>query len=615
MSEINENDFDFNVDEPKASMSNEGENKYESYRPKKKRKVSNLSLIFIIIEIGFIGITFILTLRKAISIVINKNPIQNEISYKKELTTNDKTGKANYEKKEVKNDEDYEKNLGEKVDQKDKKKKHQHHHKSNDKGDKDNNNNISNDGQNITQSTNNTQNQTSAQNITNNQNQTQVQNITNIQNQTQVQNITNIQNQTQVQNITNTQNQTLAQNITNTQNQTLVQNITNTQNQTLVQNITNTQNQTLAQNITNIQNQTLAQNITNTQNQTLAQNITNIQNQTLVQNITNTQNQTLAQNITNIQNQTQVQNITNNQQQNIVNDNNVIKGVNQEIQSKNQSTPNIRICLCTHGKKENNYLKEFVEYYINMGVDRIYIYNRNAQGGEETLFNTTPLKEFMESDKVRLEDWRGKGSLILDMMNHCYANHYGHYDWILFYEPDEFIHLNGINNIKTFLVDPKFEQCKKIYLNWVIHTDNDLYHYEDKPVQLRFPKILPKPQDPNNTDFNVVKSIFRGKQENIKIDCLYRLNKMEDGCNGYGKIAKMKSYKMIEPDYDNFYIDHYFSKSVDEFIENIDKEDLDNNDIRFKNDLENYFKINNMTNDKIKYIEEKTKLDLSKYKK
>ena len=555
MSEINENDFDFNVDEPKASMSNEGENKYESYRPKKKRKVSNLSLIFIIIEIGFIGITFILTLRKAISIVINKNPIQNEISYKKELTTNDKTGKANYEKKEVKNDEDYEKNLGEKVDQKDKKKKHHHHHKSNDKGDKDNNNNISNDGQNITQSTNNTQNQTSAQNITNNQNQTQVQNIT------------NIQNQTQVQNITNTQNQTLAQNITNTQNQTLVQNITNTQNQTLVQNITNTQNQTLAQNITNIQNQT------------------------------------------------QVQNITNNQQQNIVNDNNVIKGVNQEIQSKNQSTPNIRICLCTHGKKENNYLKEFVEYYINMGVDRIYIYNRNAKGGEETLFNTTPLKEFMESDKVRLEDWRGKGSLILDMMNHCYANHYGHYDWILFYEPDEFIHLNGINNIKTFLVDPKFEQCKKIYLNWVIHTDNDLYHYEDKPVQLRFPKILPKPQDPNNTDFNVVKSIFRGKQENIKIDCLYRLNKMEDGCNGYGKIAKMKSYKMIEPDYDNFYIDHYFSKSVDEFIENIDKEDLDNNDIRFKNDLENYFKINNMTNDKIKYIEEKTKLDLSKYKK
>ena len=555
MSEINENDFDFNVDEPKASMSNEGENKYESYRPKKKRKVSNLSLIFIIIEIGFIGITFILTLRKAISIVINKNPIQNEISYKKELTTNDKTGKANYAKKEVKNDEDYEKNLGEKVDQKDKKKKHIHHHKSNDKGDKDNNNNISNDGQNITQSTNNTQNQTSAQNIT------------------------------------------------------------NTQNQTLVQNITNTQNQTLAQNITNIQNQTLAQNITNTQNQTLAQNITNIQNQTLVQNITNTQNQTLAQNITNIQNQTQVQNITNNQQQNIVNDNNVIKGVNQEIQSKNQSTPNIRICLCTHGKKENNYLKEFVEYYINMGVDRIYIYNRNAQGGEETLFNTTPLKEFMESDKVRLEDWRGKGSLILDMMNHCYANHYGHYDWILFYEPDEFIHLNGINNIKTFLVDPKFEQCKKIYLNWVIHTDNDLYHYEDKPVQLRFPKILPKPQDPNNTDFNVVKSIFRGKQENIKIDCLYRLNKMEDGCNGYGKIAKMKSYKMIEPDYDNFYIDHYFSKSVDEFIENIDKEDLENNDIRFKNDLENYFKINNMTNDKIKYIEEKTKLDLSKYKK
>ena len=43
---------------------------------------------------------------------------------------------------------------------------------------------------------------------------------------------------------------------------------------------------------------------------------------------------------------------------------------------------NINICICTIGKNENLYAKEFVEYYYNLGIDKIFIYDNNDIEGE-----------------------------------------------------------------------------------------------------------------------------------------------------------------------------------------------------------------------------------------
>ena len=44
---------------------------------------------------------------------------------------------------------------------------------------------------------------------------------------------------------------------------------------------------------------------------------------------------------------------------------------------------NTKVCLCTNGKKENLYAREFVQHYINYGVDKIFIYDNNEQNGEK----------------------------------------------------------------------------------------------------------------------------------------------------------------------------------------------------------------------------------------
>ena len=43
----------------------------------------------------------------------------------------------------------------------------------------------------------------------------------------------------------------------------------------------------------------------------------------------------------------------------------------------------IKIALCTIGKKENLYVKEFVDYYIKLGIDHIFIYDDNSPNTEK----------------------------------------------------------------------------------------------------------------------------------------------------------------------------------------------------------------------------------------
>ena len=63
------------------------------------------------------------------------------------------------------------------------------------------------------------------------------------------------------------------------------------------------------------------------------------------------------------------------------------------------------------------------------------------------------------------------------MFQECYEKNYKIYDWLLFFDIDEYIHLENHQNIKYFLINKKFDKCQSIYLNWIIHTDNNLIYY------------------------------------------------------------------------------------------------------------------------------------------
>ena len=47
-----------------------------------------------------------------------------------------------------------------------------------------------------------------------------------------------------------------------------------------------------------------------------------------------------------------------------------------------QKAKYINICICTFVKNQNLYLTEFIEYYLRIGINKIYLYDNNDESGE-----------------------------------------------------------------------------------------------------------------------------------------------------------------------------------------------------------------------------------------
>ena len=94
--------------------------------------------------------------------------------------------------------------------------------------------------------------------------------------------------------------------------------------------------------------------------------------------------------------------------------------------------------------------------------------------------------KYVDNSFVEIIDWRGvKGtSTYYGIMDSCYQTYHDQYDWLLFYELDEFLYLKNYKNIKSFLINKVFDKCESIQLNWVHMSDNNQIFYENKPLYI-----------------------------------------------------------------------------------------------------------------------------------
>ena len=269
------------------------------------------------------------------------------------------------------------------------------------------------------------------------------------------------------------------------------------------------------------------------------------------------------------------------------------------------------ICLCTSGKLENRYIREYVMHYEKYGVDKIFLYDNNDINGER--FETV-IGDFVEKGFVEINNWRGKKQVGIEIMNDCYRNNFNKYDWLIFYDLDEFIHLSNYTNIKIFLNEEKFDKCNIIYLNLICHTDNNLLFYENKSLSERFPEKTPISKFLGN--HLEIKCIMRGHIPGITIYSVHGCNydRKYNNCNGFGNLYKHINIWATENDYKYYYIDHYYSKSTEEFINKINRGDALFKDPRyiFKR-IAKYFGQSKFTEEKRQMIENRTGLNLSRF--
>ena len=268
------------------------------------------------------------------------------------------------------------------------------------------------------------------------------------------------------------------------------------------------------------------------------------------------------------------------------------------------------ICLCTIGKNENRYIREFVEYYYSLGINKIIIYDNNDLNGER--FEDI-IKDFIKNKFVDIIDIRGFSSMQIPIYNYCYQKNKGIYDWIGFLDFDEYLFIKNISNVDYYFYNKTFKKCQLIFFNWLVFNDNDLIKYDNRKLQDRFN---------TSTIFFQGKSFVRGGFNDLLIPStmIPGIN-IHYFCNSKGNRIYPTSFvpdlKEIEP---IAYIRHYYTKTVEEFCLKINKGNAHFHKNHFeyvdilKSRIKLFFWFNKVTQTKIQKLEKCSNIDLSEFK-
>lgn len=221
------------------------------------------------------------------------------------------------------------------------------------------------------------------------------------------------------------------------------------------------------------------------------------------------------------------------------------------------------VAICVIARMEHDYLFEFVEHYIGLGVKKIFIYD-NGRGDE-------PVPQITRA-QVEVINWRDREAGQNAAYNDCYQKHGYDYGWIGFLDADEFVRMSDRHkDIATYLKDVG-GHADVVLLNWRIMTDSGLIHKDARPVQQRFTEpMLPLDKRVKFTDIpenDHVKAFVRGGIERLKFaDTPHCPTKPADmiAVNSNGERAKLSAFTPFQHRY--AWIDHYHTKTAEEFLD------------------------------------------------
>lgn len=268
----------------------------------------------------------------------------------------------------------------------------------------------------------------------------------------------------------------------------------------------------------------------------------------------------------------------------------------------------MKVALCTIGRFENRYILEFVNYYKRIGIDKIFLYDNNHDYEEK--FEDV-ISDYIDSGFVEIINYRNKENCQNTAYQDCYDKHNLEYDWICFFDIDEFLIFRDTSmNVKSFLSNDVFNSYQMIHINWLLFDDNNLVYYESKPVLHRFTK--PKTPIDFKAYYNFpenfhIKSIVRGGNK-IKWMSVHTPCGLPNCCNVSGIPCNQNS-PFNKYDYSVAWLNHYRTKTIEEWL-SIKAlrgycDGVGNNDVFRKRDsLDDFFKLNDITDEKLHYIKQ-----------
>ena len=162
----------------------------------------------------------------------------------------------------------------------------------------------------------------------------------------------------------------------------------------------------------------------------------------------------------------------------------------------------MKIALVAIGRRENQYAREWVSHHLALGFDHIYIYDNNHDGEER--FETV-LGDFVAENHVTIIDYRNREKAQRPAYNDAYQRLSAEYDWIAFFDFDEFLCFNQgrtdsidstendggskfftlHSSLFTFLCGiPAYYHA--VMIPWLMMTDSGMVYNDGRPCLERF---------------------------------------------------------------------------------------------------------------------------------
>ena len=235
--------------------------------------------------------------------------------------------------------------------------------------------------------------------------------------------------------------------------------------------------------------------------------------------------------------------------------------------ARRDRAPTRGLCIVATARNEGLYLLEWIAYHLALGVEAFFIYTNDNGDGSDELLGSLVRAGIINwiSNKTRpgvSPQYKAYGhafQILPEVLD---------YRWVAVVDLDEFITVDPekYRSIPEFIAAREVDKTDAIVLSWVMYGPSGQSTFDGRPVTRRFTK-----REPNINAH--VKSISR-PQFFIHTQCHYPI------WDGYaalmmrdaeGRVHQMsreadKSAFSSAPSERHAWINHYFSKSAEEFI-------------------------------------------------
>lgn len=117
----------------------------------------------------------------------------------------------------------------------------------------------------------------------------------------------------------------------------------------------------------------------------------------------------------------------------------------------------MRVALVCIAKNEDLYIEEWIKYNSYLGFDKIFIYENDWRlNYDNEIIHKIPFDGIAKQ---------------VEAYNNFIIHHKNEWDWVAFFDVDEFLVLKQHNNIKEFLSN--YNEFDGVAINWYLFGDNN----------------------------------------------------------------------------------------------------------------------------------------------